>query len=241
MGALIAATAVWLWAGVPPSQVPEHARTVYVYQGVIVERGGAVTVERRGVHPNGGDARAIVPVVRISGRPPARDVARHLVAVAGAWEARGRLVPMVQIDHDAPSHRLGAHADFVAAVRGHLPRRYALSVTGLADWLVASRREDLLRLGRAADEIVFQLYHDRHPVPHVERYDAALAAFEAPFRVGLVPGMEPPRRAMRSRHWRGAVVFLLREEGPADAMVEPADLHVSAPDAGSHSRLPLRP
>jgi hypothetical protein len=214
---LLAATAVWLWAGVPSSRIPEHARTVYVYQGVIVERGGVVSVERRGVYPHGEDGREIVPVVRISGHPPAPDVARLLAAAANAWEARGCVVPMVQIDHDVPSRRVGDYAEFIAAVREHLPGRYALSVTGLADWLVASPREDLLRLARAADEIVFQLYQRRQEVPQIARYDAALAAFGAPFKVGLVPGMDVPARASQSPHWRGVVVFLFREERASHA------------------------
>jgi len=215
--------AVWLWAGVPPSQVPDGARTVYVYQGEIVERAGAVDVVRRGLHPIGGDTRAIVPAVRFRGQPAPATVARHFEALAAAWEARGRSVPMVQIDWDVPSRHVGAHADFVASVRTALDRRYALSVTGLADWIVASPRADLLRLAGAADEIVFQLYHDRHEVPGIARYDTALAAFERPFKVGLLPGMALPPRASRSANWRGSVTFLLKERTVRDASTGPGE------------------
>jgi hypothetical protein len=214
--------AVWLWAGVPFSQVPEAAGIIYVYQGVIVEHGGAVDVVHRGVYPIGGDTRVIVPVVRFRGQPPAEAVARHLEALAAAWEARGRTVRMVQIDRDVPSGRVGALADFVTGVRAHLDRRYALSVTGLADWLVAAPRADLLRLSHAADEIVFQLYHEHHQVPRIERYDTALAAFEAPFKVGVLQGMAVPRRASRSANWRGSVTFLLRERQVRRAPIDPS-------------------
>jgi hypothetical protein len=215
--------AVWLWAGVPPSQVPDGASTVYLYQGELVERAGAVEVVRRGLHPIGGDTRAIVPAVRFRGQPAPETVARHFEALAAAWEARGRSVPMVQIDWDVPSRRVGAHADFVAGVRAALDRRYALSVTGLADWIVAAPRADLLRLAGAADEIVFQLYHDRHEVPGIARYDAALAAFERPFKVGLLPGMARPPRASRSANWRGSVTFLLKERTVRDASTGPGE------------------
>ena len=218
-----ASEAVWLWAGVPPSQVPDGAHTVYLYQGEIAERAGAVDVVRRGLHPIGGDTRAIVPAVRFRGQPAPAIVARHFEALAAAWEARGRSVPMVQIDWDVPSRRVGAHADFVAGVRAALDRRYALSVTGLADWIVAAPRADLLRLAGAADEIVFQLYHDRHEVPGIARYDAALAAFERPFKVGLLPGMALPPRASRSPNWRGSVTFLLKERTVRDASTGPRE------------------
>ena len=210
-GADVAAVAVWLWAGISPSQVPPEARTLYVYQGVIAEREGQVAFERRGLHPHGGDPRPVVPVVRFSGRPSADSVAQVLTSLAAAWEARGRHVPMLQIDRDAASGKIAEHARFVEAVRERLDRRYALSVTALADWLVATPRPDLLRLSRAADEIVFQLYHRRHAVPLPGRYDAALAGFEAPFKVGLLRDMPLPRRASQSANWRGSVIFLLRE------------------------------
>jgi hypothetical protein len=225
--------AVWLWAGVPPSQVPDGTRIVYLYQGELVERAGAVEVVRRGLHPIGGDTRAIVPAVRFRGQPAPETVARHFEALAAAWEARGRSVPMVQIDWDVPSRRVGAHADFVAGVRAALDRRYALSVTGLADWIVAAPRADLLRLAGAADEIVFQLYHERHEVPGIARYDAALAAFERPFKVGLLPGMALPPRASRSVNWRGSVTFLLKERTVRDASTGPGEsVPVVPPDPG---------
>jgi hypothetical protein len=211
--ALAVTAAVWLWAGVPMATVPAHVDTVYVYQGVIVEQNGAVSVTRRGIQPHGGDQRAIVPVVRFSGQPPADRVAEALEALAADWEARGRTVPMVQIDRDVASSRVGAHADFVAAVRSRLSRRYLLGVTALADWLASANRTDLLRLARAADEIVFQLYHERHEVPGLPRFDAALSRFEAPFKVGLLPDMDVPPASAQSANWRGTIVFLQRSTG----------------------------
>jgi hypothetical protein len=82
---------------------------------------------------------------------------------------------------------------------------------------------DLLRLAGAADEIVFQLYHDRHEVPGIARYDTALAAFERPFKVGLLPGMALPPRASRSANWRGSVTFLLKERTVRDASTGPGE------------------
>ena len=210
--ALAAATAVWLWAGIVPADIPAAVQTVYVYQGVIAEQDGVVRVERKGVHPHAGDARAIVPVVRFRGRPEPERVARELEALAASWEARGRRVPMVQVDRDVASRLVGEHAQFVAAVRRALNRKYALSVTALADWLVAADHASVIALARSADEIVFQLYHERHAVPQVGRFDAALETFEAPFKVGLLADMDLPPRAARSAQWRGSIVFLQRAE-----------------------------
>lgn len=216
---VLVASAAWLWAGVPVEAVPPATTTLYVYQGVIAGGAGRVVVHHRGIYPHPGTPREVVPVVRLSGSPSAEDCARLLEGAARAWEARGRRVPRVQIDHDAPSRKLAAYAEFVAGVRRRLDRRYGLSVTALADWLVAAPPDDLERLARAADEIVFQLYHGAHAIPRLEHYDAALARLAFPFKAGLLPGMAPPPRAARSPGWRGSIVFLEKPEpgDPVDA------------------------
>lgn len=248
--ALVAATAVWLWAGVPASAIPASARTVYVYQGVIAEQDGVVRVVHCGVHPHGTDGaivrgaghkRALVPVVRLSGRPPAIDVARQLTALARAWEARGHAIAMVQLDHDAPSRRLGEYADFVRKVRAHLDRRVALSVTGLADWLVSAPPGTLERLAKDCDEVVIQLYHERHAVPQLSRYDHALAELDVPFKLGLLADMQTPPRASRSAHYRGSIVFLLREEPPIHAPHRTFSGLGSRADDAQSSSAPVRP
>jgi hypothetical protein len=210
VGSMLAATAVWLWAGVPPSQVPADAAVIYVHQGVIEGHGGMVRVVRQGLAPHAGDGRPVVPVVRLRGAVPAAALAAALNELVAVWRARGREVAMVQIDCDAPTARLAEYAALIEAVRARLDRGSALSVTALADWLVAAPPGALKRLMGAADEVVFQLYHRRHPLPDLDRYDRALAALDRPFRVGLLPDMPMPPHAAGSEHNRGAIRFLLR-------------------------------
>jgi hypothetical protein len=209
----------WLWAGVPLSAVPASARTLYVLQGEVLPEGDSTSFRRRGVSPAAGDGRAIVPVIRLRALPRPEACAGLLEAVAAAWRARGRSVSAVQIDHDAPSRRLADYARFVRGVRRHLDPDLRLSVTGLADWLASADAAALADLSRAADEIAFMLYHERHAVPGLARHHATLARFPRAFRVGLLAGMDLPREVAANRHCLGSIVFLVG--GESDARLDP--------------------
>ncbi|NOT32637.1 MAG: DUF3142 domain-containing protein [Candidatus Eisenbacteria bacterium] len=200
--------AAWVWAGIPPGAIPQSVRTLYVYQGELVAHADGVHFTRGGPWPSAGDSRALIPVVRLRGEVEAHECVRVLESAANAWRSRGRTVPGVQLDYDAPSRRLGEYARFVREVRSNLDPALALSVTGLADWLVAARPEALDALAVAADDVVFQLYHSHHPVPRLGLYHAALARFRQPFRVGLLAGMSVPAAVRSNPRYRGSLRFI---------------------------------
>jgi hypothetical protein len=202
--------AFFLWAGVRPPAALGRARTVYILDGEIRAGDNARIVPLRPAAPRvrHADVWLTVRTERIDWAEP---VFAELLAHAARWERSGARLVGVQVDFDARTRGLAGYASFLARLRGRLPGRYRLSVTGLLDWSANGDAAGLARLRGIVDEVVIQTYQGRRTIPGYAGYLASLARLPIPYRIGLVQGGEwrPPPRLNADPRFRGYVVFLL--------------------------------
>ena len=151
----------WLWSGVKPQPVLEHATTVYVLQGQIeAEREDESKVRllsQGGAVPRGRKA-AIWLVYRVDTlrwTPGEFAIVRsHLKR----WKSAGNNIVGVQIDFDARTLHLDEYMSFLQQLRSLLPAEYQLGITGLLDWSSRISPDEVNRLRGIVDEIVVQTY-----------------------------------------------------------------------------------
>lgn len=201
--------AFFLWAGVPAPLSLASARTVYLLAGE-VRHGDRALVPLRAIPAVKGPV--IWPTVRVERLDWPEATLKAILRLPGRWEAAGNRVAGLQIDFDAATRRLDRYGSFLEDLRRRLPRRFALSVTGLLDWSAGGDPRALVRLAGVVDEIVVQTYQGRRTIPGYERYLAALPGLGIPYRVGVVEGgeWEEPEALLADPLYRGTVVFLLR-------------------------------
>lgn len=201
--------AFYLWPGVEPLPEMTGADAVYLLWGE-VRHGGAdgATVLRRGA-PRG-RAKELWLVVRADRIDWSEATYRQLIDAAQMWNVAGNLTG-VQVDFDSSTGQLAGYAEFLAGLRGKLPKEFKLSATGLMDWPANASEADLAALAGSLDEIVVQTYQGRDTVPGYARYLAALDRLPLPYRVAIVEGGEwkAQPRLTRDPRFRGYVVFLL--------------------------------
>lgn len=201
--------AFWLWAGVKPQPVLEHARRLYLLQSE-VEAGDPVRlVAQRPAIPRlrGPELWMVVRVGTLRWPP---HVYRQVLAQLERWRSAGNRVAGLQIDFDARTRHLEEYALFLEDLRRRLPADCQLGVTGLLDWSSNGDPAGLAALAGVVDEIVLQIYQGHRVIPGYALYLARLDRLKIPFRIGLLQGGEwhmPP--GLSSHPWfRGFVVFL---------------------------------
>jgi len=202
--------AFWLWAGVRPQPVLAHARRIYLLQGAVI--GGDVPrlIAQRPAVPRIGHAEVWM-VLRVETLAWDPQIHAQLLAALERWRRAGNRVAGVQIDFDARTRHLARYAAFLRALRGQIPARYKLGITGLLDWSANGDPEGLQQLAGVVDEVVLQIYQGRHVIPGYGAYLAKLDRLRIPFRIGLLQGGEwtPPPGLAANPHFEGYVVFLL--------------------------------
>ena len=201
--------AFWLWAGVKPQPVLEHARRLYLLQSE-VEAGDPVRLvaQRPAIPRVSGPELWMVVRVGTLRWPP--HVYRQVLAQLERWRSAGNRVAGLQIDFDARTRHLKDYALFLDDLKHRLPADCRLSVTGLLDWSSNGDPKGLAALAGVVDEVVLQIYQGRRVIPGYALYLARLGRLKIPFRIGLLQGGEwrmPPQ--LPSNPWfRGFVVFL---------------------------------
>lgn len=201
--------AFFLWAGVPPRPVLAQARTVYLLAGE-VRRDGSYVPLREVPKVGAAEVWLVVRAARLDWTP---SLEARLFAELDRWAASNRLAGL-QVDFDASTKGLDRYAAFLKGLRGRLPARYRLSVTGLMDWSAHGDPAALASLRGVVDEVVVQSYQGRHTIPGYEAYLARLARVPVPHKVALVEGGEwqEPEALKKDPGFRGYVVFLLKPE-----------------------------
>ncbi len=208
----------WFWAGQSVLTPPVRSGYYYIHQGTL-ERSSSKTPEKfvaQGAAPVKTSAEAIYLVFRIEALEQEESLAKAATYLGERWEVSGNTVLGFQIDYDSPTEKLEEYSAFLQKFRALIPERYRLSVTGLADWAANASEENIQSLAGSADEIVFQLYNGRRPIPHLESYLRRLRNMSMAFRLGLLEGMPDPLTEapeIRSNpNFQGFVYFLLPEQ-----------------------------
>ncbi|MEQ1689499.1 MAG: DUF3142 domain-containing protein, partial [Sphingopyxis sp.] len=191
--------AFWLWAGVRPQSALDRARTIYIL-ALEMRRDGeqARLINQRQATPHITHADVWM-VVRTNTLHWSQQQMTAVMSEVEHWAATGNRLHGLQIDFDAATRALGGYAQFLRHVRTALPRRYALSVTGLLDWASHGDVHEIDQLANIVDELVIQTYQGRQTVVEAERYLARVERITMPFRIGLVQGGRLPSLAAAQR------------------------------------------
>jgi hypothetical protein len=202
--------AFWLWAGVRPQPVLDHAKTLYLLQAAVVGGDRPRVIAQRSATPRVGHADVWM-VYRVETLRWTPQVHATLLAHLQRWRAAGNRVVGVQIDFDARTRHLDEYATFLRDLRARLPADCRLGITGLLDWSANGDPEGLQDLAGVVDEVVLQIYQGRRVIPGYAGYLARLDRLRIPFRIGLLQGGDwtPPDALARHPFYRGTVVFLV--------------------------------
>jgi len=202
--------AFWLWAGVKPQPVLARAAQVYLLHGAVVGGEQARLVAQRPATPHVRHARLWL-VLRVETLDWTPRIHAQLLDAVERWRAAGNRLEGVQIDFDARTRHLETYAAFLKGLRGRLPARYKLGITGLLDWSANGDPTGLDALAGVVDEVVLQIYQGRRVIPGYGGYLRNLRRLKVPFRIGLLQGGEwdAPAGLGENPNFRGYVVFLL--------------------------------
>lgn len=203
----------WLWSGVRPQAVLNHARCVYVLQGQI-----------EAIHGDESQVRFIAQGVAVPQRQPVevwlayRVHTLHwtaneyaiLLAQLERWKKAGDNVIGIQIDFDARTLHLQEYVEFLGQLRQRLPAAYRLGITGLLDWSSRADPSQVNQLRGVVDEVVVQTYQGRHTIENYAEYLPRVSQLKMPFKIGLIQGgnWDAPGYIAESPWFRGYVVFL---------------------------------
>jgi hypothetical protein len=203
----------WLWAGLEASDAPANSE-LYVYQGRIKTVADMTSYERLGLYPYPIKSSKLLLVYRLEGGlPDAKDVLDVFQRSVAQWQRHPVTVTGIQLDFDSPTSKLLIYSQFVEEVRKQLPKNCELSVTGLGDWAISGNEGAMRSISSSTDEIVFQLYQGRRPLPDIEQYLKGLANYQFPFRIGLLSGFTISKSVDRLKanpNYRGIIYFVQR-------------------------------
>lgn len=206
--------AFWLWSGVASQPVLDQAKTVYVLQGqIFAPRRDRQRVDfiAQGMSVTRLPQQELWIVYRAHTLRWPESVYRQLFGQVQRWQDAGNAVTGIQIDFDARTRYLQDYVTFLKDLRGRMPARYKLSITGLMDWSSHADPEAIGQLKGVVDEVVVQTYQGRRSIDNYAAYLPRVSRLGVPFKIGLVQGgdWEAPGYLQRSAWFRGYVVFLV--------------------------------
>lgn len=203
------ADAYWIWAGI---EVPPQLQSapLYFYQGLLSQTAQGPRLQRRGYSPYPTVSSGLYLVFRLEALDDSPRFPEAVASYCADWERKGNTVTGVQLDFDAPSAQLLRYSTFLQQFRANLPHRYRLSVTGLGDWLFSADHDVINRLSASADEVVFQLYQKRQPLPDTAKYLARLRQLKFPFKIGQLAADTNKIAMTDTPYYRGSVYFIQR-------------------------------
>jgi hypothetical protein len=213
-------TGYWIWAGVPLEQKHKN-QLLYLYQGRFYKQNGQTAYSRRGLFPHPlKNEQGVYLVYRFATLDLSPRVVNTMRNHIFRWEEKGVPVLGIQLDFDSPTARLSGYVEKLKILREQLPASYRISITGLADWVMSGRKEDLMALGQQVDELVFQMYHDVHDIPREADFLSRLTRLNIPVKLGLLERMDPEaskfNKVRRMPGFQG-MVFFLRNDGSKTA------------------------
>ncbi len=209
------AVSYWLWAGITAEDAPSNSE-LYVYQGSIYTDNGGSSYNRLGLYPYPLKCTKLFLVYRLDGQlPEAGFIVDQFLKNAAWWHSHPVSVSGLQLDFDSPTSKLAAYSNFLSEVRRLLPQNYALSVTGLGDWVFGGDEDALHSISSSVDEIVFQLYQGRQTLPYFDDYASKLKEYPRPFRIGLLygaPTSSSVRTLEANPNYRGVIYFIQKDK-----------------------------
>jgi hypothetical protein len=204
-------TSYWIWAGITAKDAPVNSE-LYVYQGIIVTKELSSTYQRIGLYPHPIKSEKLYLSFRLEGDlPESQFVMDAFNQNIKGWKRHKVEITGIQIDFDSATSKLLKYSDFLRDLRSHLPKEYALSITGLSDWAVHGNQKTMSDIVNVTDEVVFQLYQDRDSVENIDFYIHYLSKYPFPFRVGLLANKnnsEYINHLRTNSNFRGIIYFI---------------------------------
>ncbi len=201
----------WLWAGITANEAPANSE-LYVFQGRLYVEEGKTAYERLGLYPHPIKSSKLVLVYRLEGQlPDAKTVIEVFKRGVAQWQRHPIVISGIQLDFDSPTAKLLEYSNFLEDIRRQLPQNFELSITGLGDWAIGGNKDALRSISSSTNEIVFQLYQGRQPLPDIETYINALVDYPLPFRIGLLSGSTMPvsvNKLQSNPQYRGVIYFI---------------------------------
>lgn len=200
----------WVWAGIRPDMAKKGS-ILYPLQGHIQMKGNNPLFIQQGIAPHPLN-HEIYLVYRITGGlPDLRFLLSVFETMAMRWRRHHVKVIGLHLDFDCPTSKLLVYGMFLKELRHLLPSYYALSITGLSDWIVFGEERGLQKIAQYTDEVVFQLYQGRSHFKEIDAYLKKLAQKNIPFKIGLLQKKNTQEYIQRMENcpsFRGAVIFL---------------------------------
>lgn len=207
--------AYWLWAGITARDAPLDGE-YYIYQGLITLGEQQTNYKHIGLYSYPLKAKQIYLVYRFGKKlPDPRASVTTFLKEAEKWKRHHVKVKGLQIDFDCGTRQLGMYGEFLKMLRQCLPKQYSLSITGLGDWVMDGDKNSLQIIASNTDEIVFQLYQGRKPIPSSQFYINALKKYPFPFRIGLLAryaNKNDTRILNHNSNYKGVIYFIQRGE-----------------------------
>jgi len=216
--------AYWLWAGHKIKS--HHANTIlYLHQGFVRSvRNNSRAFYRRGFSPHKTPARALFIVIRMEKLLQDKQYVLALVRLIKQWEKHGNKVEGLQLDFDSATAKLLTYSRYLQFVHRILPKEYKLSITGLGDWLSNGKRQHLVAINSAVDEVVFQLYQHKTADSNILPYLSKLQLNGLAFKLGLVQRGQYNKNDLlklkRLPNYKGTVIFTIKEYGDLNEFTE---------------------
>ncbi len=204
-------TAYWVWAGILPKDVPENNR-LYIYQGAIKQESEKLYFTRKGIYPSPLKAKEVYLAFRLQGELPDPDkIVKITTDFVNQWQQHDVAITGIQLDFDSATAKLLSYSEFLKQYRSQLPKTLKLSITGLGDWVLYGNPKTLKEISETTDEIIFQLYQGRKPLPEIDRYVEGLATLQVPFKVGFLskyPYQNYIDVLNKNEYFKGIVLFV---------------------------------
>lgn len=201
----------WVWAGILPENIPP-SNTLYVYQGVSIQKEGEKYFVKKGLFPHPINAKALYLVFRIEGGlPEPANLTNIILIYIAEWQKYGTNIVGIQLDFDSPTAQLLKYNEFLVVFRKLLPLNFKISITGLGDWVRSGNTQILSAMTKSIDEIVFQLYQVRKLLPDINLYIEELTKMRFPFKIGLLAN-QPLQvnivKLLNNPYYLGEIIFL---------------------------------
>jgi hypothetical protein len=197
----------WIWSGITADDAPKNSE-LYVYQGLIV----GPDYSRHGLYPHPIEITKLHLTYRINGDlPKVETVLKVFQTNVEQWQRHQVRVYGLQLDFDSATSKLLIYGNFLKELRKQLSSEYALSITGLGDWIVFGDKQAMKNISLATQEIVFQLYQGRRPLANIDSYLNLLSKYPLPFRVGFLFNEFSSRQVKilkKNPNYRGAILFI---------------------------------
>ncbi len=182
----------WIWAGYSAKDLSSES-TLYLHQATvevvpnkkIQEKTLNLAIRRQGLGATK-LANPLILVYRLEALPDPNLVLNQFLNDQEMWRLKGNHVLGIQLDFDSPTNKLDLYINFLIRFKENLPKQFRFSVTGLADWASNSPPEVLNSIQKITDEIVFQVYTGKSPVPEIHSYYQSLATLSTNFKLGVL-------------------------------------------------------